>query len=86
MTRLSQSVTTVDSQVGTGDILGSVTEQEGDGTHEVFGGTHLADGDERGPLLLQFGVLIEDLARSNRHVSKGKPPDSVNGTYKAVIM
>lgn len=59
---LSEGVSTVDSQVGARDVSGSVTEQEGDGTHEVLWCTHLTDGDQRGPLAIKLWVLVKDLA------------------------
>ena len=65
----SQTVTTVNPQISTGDVRSSFTEQEGDGAHEILGVTHLAGGDERGPLLLEVWVLVEDLASPAGSVS-----------------
>lgn len=61
--RLGQGVATINTEISTRDVFGGVTEQEGDGSHEIFGGTHLADGDEGGPLIAEVGVLVQDLAR-----------------------
>lgn len=59
---LGQGVAAVNAEIRTGDVLGRVGEEEGHGAHQVFGGTHLADGDERDPLIAELGVLVEDLA------------------------
>lgn len=66
---LRQGVAAVDAEVRTGDVLGRVAEQEGDGAHEVFGGTHLTDGDEGGPLVAELGVFIENFAGAIRKKS-----------------
>lgn len=58
----SQSITTINPQISTIDVRSGLTEQEGDGAHEILGGTHLAGGNERGPLLLELLVLVQDLA------------------------
>ena len=59
--RLGASVTTVNTEIRTGDVLAGIGEQEGDRTHEVLGHPHLALGNEGGPLLLEIWVIIEDL-------------------------
>ena len=59
---LGEGVATVNADIGTSHVLGGITEQEGNGTHQVLGSTHLAGGDERDPLVPQFGVLIQNLA------------------------
>lgn len=61
---LGQGVTTVNAELRTGDVFGSVAEQEGNGTHEILRGSHLARRNEGNPLLSQFRVLVEDLAGS----------------------
>lgn len=58
---LRGGVATVNAQLSTGHVAGSVGEEEGDGAHEVLGLAHLALGDERDPLLGELGVLVEDL-------------------------
>jgi hypothetical protein len=58
---LSASVTTIDSQVGSSNVLRGIGEQEGDGTHQIDGRTHLALGDEGSPLSLQLRVIVENL-------------------------
>lgn len=55
---LRNSITTIDPEIGTGDILTGVREQKGDGTHEIDGLAHLALGNERCPLLFEFGVVV----------------------------
>lgn len=81
---LSQGVAAVDAEIRTGDVLGRVAEQEGDGAHEVFGGTHLPDGDEGSPLVAQLRVLIENLAgtiQEKKIISKTDvTPKSNNGS------
>jgi hypothetical protein len=56
----SQGVTTVDTEIRTGDVAGSVAEEESDGTHQVLRSTHLTLRDEAGPLLREDRVLVED--------------------------
>lgn len=58
---LRDGVATVDAEVGAGDIVGGIRQQEGHGAHKVLGRAHLALGDERGPLLLEVRVVVEDL-------------------------
>ena len=67
ITASSQSVASIHPEISTSDILGRITEQEGDGPHEVFRVSHLSGGDQRGPLLFQFRVFVQDLARSIWH-------------------
>ena len=55
---LRGGVATVNAQLSTGHVAGSVGEEEGDGAHEVLGLAHLALGDERDPLLGELGVLV----------------------------
>lgn len=57
-----QGVAAVDAEIRSGDVLGRVGEEECHGAHQVFGGTHLADGDEGDPLVAELGVLVEDFA------------------------
>lgn len=59
---LSQGVATVDADLSTGHVPGCVTQEEDNRTHEVFGISHLTEGNERSPLLAEVGVLIQDLA------------------------
>lgn len=61
---LSHSVATIDAEIRSSDVLGSIAKQEGHGTHQVLRCTHLASGNERGPLVTKLGVLVEDLAGS----------------------
>lgn len=39
----------------------SVTGKEGDGTHEIFRSSHLSNGNQGRPLLLELWVVIENL-------------------------
>jgi len=78
--RLGDGVAAVDANVGARDILRRVGQQEGDGAHEVLGLAHLALGDERGPLLLEVGVLVEDLlSEGGEHVTGGDTVDADAG-------
>lgn len=61
MCDLGDSVSAVNTQVCAGDIAGSIRQQEGHGTHQIGRLTHLALRNERDPLLLEVGVLVEDL-------------------------
>lgn len=61
VTRLRDSVATVDTQVCARDVLAGVREEKGDGTHEIDGLTHLTLRDQGCPLLLQIRVVVKDL-------------------------
>lgn len=86
---LGQSVPAVDAEIRTGDVLGRVGEEEGHGAHQVFGCTHLADGDEGDPLIAELGVLVEDLAGPEcialAHISQSQIQHH-DQTYSAVNM
>lgn len=58
---LGHSVTTIDANISTRHIAAGIGEQEGHRAHEVLRLSHLALGNERSPLLLEVGVLVEDL-------------------------
>lgn len=58
---LGDGVATVDTQLGAGDVVGGITAEEGDSTHEVLWAAHLALWDEGGPLVGELGVVVEDL-------------------------
>lgn len=78
--RLGDSIATVDTEIGAGHVLAGVGQEEGDGAHEVLGLAHLALGDERGPLLAQVRVLVEDLLRQGgEHVAGGEAVDADTG-------
>lgn len=62
MFRLGQGVATINAQIRPSDVLGCVGEEESNSAHQVFGDTHLADGDEGDPFITELGVFIEDLA------------------------
>lgn len=67
---LGDSVSTVNTEIRSSDVAGSVTQQEGDSTHEVFRSTHLALRDQRGPLPVQLWVLVENLlGQRGQHVT-----------------
>lgn len=61
---LGYRVATIDAEIRSSDVLGSIAKQEGHGAHQVLRCTHLAGGNERGPLVTKLGVLIKDLAGS----------------------
>lgn len=58
---LGNGVTAIDAEIRTGHVRTGIGKQEGDGTHEILGLTHLALGNERGPLLLEVWVVVENL-------------------------
>lgn len=58
---LSHSVTTVDAEIGTGNVTSRIGKEEGDGAHQIFWTAHLTLWDEAGPLLGELWVLVEDL-------------------------
>lgn len=60
-TLLSKSVSAVDAEVGTGDVRSGIGQQERERAHQVGGVAHLTLGDERGPLLLELRLVVEDL-------------------------
>lgn len=66
---LSDRVTAIDAEFRPGDVPGCVTQEEDHGAHEVFGCSHLANRDERSPLVAHVGVVIQDLARTAFHIS-----------------
>ena len=73
------------------DVVGGVTGEESDGTHEVLRAANLADGDQRSPLLLEFWVVVEDLLGPGERVSMVVVRVLVLGpglgkTYSAVSM
>ena len=49
----------INSEVCSCDISASVTEQVDHGTLQVFGGSHLADGNQRCPSLVKLRIVIE---------------------------
>lgn len=61
---LGQSVAAVDSEIGAGDVPRGIAQEEGDRAHEILRRAHLSDGDQRGPLVFEVGVFVEDLAGS----------------------
>jgi hypothetical protein len=61
---LGQSVSTVDTEIRTSNVLGCVTEEKGHGAHQVFGSAHLSDRNEGRPLVSQIRPFIEDFAGS----------------------
>lgn len=66
---LGDGVTAVNAELSTGDVAGRIRRQESDSAHEILRLTHLALRDKRRPLVLQVGVLIEDLLRAVVSVS-----------------
>lgn len=59
--RLSDSVTTIDTEISTSHVSGSVRQQEGDSTHEIFWATHLTLWNQTGPLLCELRVIVKNL-------------------------
>lgn len=84
--RLGDGVATVDAKIGSGDVAGSVAQQESDGTHEVFGGPHLALGNQGCPLPVQLRVLFENLPGPIGGPVSAKSQRSGRATYSAVSM
>lgn len=67
---LGNGVSTVNTEIRSSDVAGSVTQQESDGTHEVFRSTHLTLRDQRGPLPVQLWVLVKNLlGQCSQHVT-----------------
>jgi hypothetical protein len=62
---LRVGVASVHAEVCTSHVGAGVAGQEGDGTHEVLGPSHLTLRDERRPLARQLGVVFEDLLRTS---------------------
>lgn len=84
--RLGQGVAAIHPQVRAGDVLGGITEQEGNGAHEILRRSHLTGGDQGDPLVPQFRVLLEDLAGPGRQPLARSSIASKTHTYKAVSM
>lgn len=73
--RLGDSVTAVNTEVGTSDISSRIRQQESHGSHEVFWTTHLALRNQTGPLLGKLWVVIKNLLGTIIHqVSFGVSP------------
>lgn len=73
--RLGDSVTAVNTEVGTSDISSRIRQQESHGSHEVFWTTHLALRNQTGPLLGKLWVVIKNLLGAIIHqVSFGVSP------------
>ena len=70
--RLGDRVATIDAQVGTGDILRGVRQEEGHRAHQVDRLAHLSLRNQGDPLLLQVRVIVQDLLGAVRRVSWGK--------------
>lgn len=68
---LRQSVAPIDAQICTCDVLGRVAEEESHSAHEIFWGSHLANGDERSPLVAKLRVFVEDFACSTQLSAMG---------------
>ena len=58
---LGHCITTVHTEVSTGDVAASIREEIGDRAHEVFWFTHLTDRDQRSPVFVQLWVIVKDL-------------------------
>lgn len=57
---LSDGVPTVDPQLGAGDVARRIAQEVGDGAHQILRLAHFALGDQRGPVLEELGVVVED--------------------------
>lgn len=80
MNRLRDSVTAINAQISTRHVVGRVGQQECDRAHEVLGRTHLALGNQRGPLLLEIWVVVHDLlGQGGEHVAGGDAVDADAG-------
>lgn len=67
----------IDSKIRTGDITTGIAQQVHDRALQVFGRAHFADGDQRRPGLVEFRVVVEDLAGQRRqHVPGGDAVDA----------
>lgn len=87
---LSDRVTAINAEFRPGDVPGCVTQEEDHGAHEVFGCSHLANRDERSPLVAQVGVVIQDLACTASQISdylrQQQKKNKISVTYRAVNM
>lgn len=73
---LCHSVAAVDTDVSTRHVAGRLAEEIDDGAHEIFRFAHLADGNERGPVLVEFRIFGQDLLGAIR-VNKSAYPMSL---------
>lgn len=64
---LSQGVATINAEIRTRYVAGSITQEEGNSTHQVFWGTHLACGNQGDPLVAEVRIFLEDLPSTNIH-------------------
>lgn len=90
--RLGDGVAAVDTDVSASGVHGRVRQQVVHRAHQVLGLAHAAHGDERGPLLLEVGVVVEDLlgAVTQRSIVSNQlniwGQNLIKGTHRAVSM
>lgn len=66
---LSDGVATIDSDLRARHITCCVAQEVDDRTHQVLGLTHATLRNQGGPVLVEIGVLVEDLLGSVRNIS-----------------
>lgn len=57
---LGDGVTAIHAQIGSGHVPSSVGEKICHGAHQIFRLAHLALGDQRCPVLVEVGVIVQD--------------------------
>lgn len=67
---LCHGVAAVDTDVSTGHVARRLAEEIDNGAHEIFWFAHLADGNERGPVLVEFRVFGQDLLGAVGQISQ----------------
>lgn len=75
--RLSTSITTINSQISTGNIQASIRQQESDRTHQIFRSTHLTHRNQTCPGLVELCIFVQNLPCQGReHVARRDTVDS----------
>lgn len=59
---LRECVAAVNAQISSSDVPRSITQKEGNGTHEILGSPHLAHWNQRGPFVTEIRIFVQDLA------------------------
>lgn len=70
---LSDGITTIHAQIGSSHVVRSIREEIGDGAHQVFRVTHVSLGNQRRPVLVEIGFVVQDFLGPNFRSANGNP-------------
>lgn len=79
--KLSNSIATVNPQFSPRYVSRCLTQQESHGAHKILWPTHFAHGDERGPFMRQFGVIVEDFLRTEEFAVSAPVREFLTGSF-----